>query len=71
MPSRVDFFVWSAALGNILTTDNLRKRRCVVLDWCYLCKKNGEFVDHLLLHCEVTRVLWDEIFLRVDIPRYA
>ena len=67
VPSKVTFFVWSAALGKILTTDNLKKKGCVVLDWYYMCKKNGESVDHLLLHCEETRVLWDEIFLRVDI----
>ena len=32
-----------------------------------MCKSNGESVDHLLLHCEITRVLWDEIFPRVDV----
>ncbi|KAG2697914.1 hypothetical protein I3760_07G127600 [Carya illinoinensis] len=47
--------------------DNMRKRGCVVTDWCYLCKKNGESVDHLVLHCEVTREPWDEIFHRVDV----
>ena len=57
VPSKVTLFVWSAALGNILTTDNLRKRGCVVLDWCYICKKNGESVDHFLLHCDVARGL--------------
>ena len=50
-----------------MTTDNLRKIGYVIMDWCYMCKKNGESVDHLLLHCEVTRVLWDEIFQRVDV----
>ncbi|KAF5464706.1 hypothetical protein F2P56_014761 [Juglans regia] len=67
VPSKVAFFVWTSALGKILTTDNLRKRGCVVMNWCYLCKKDGESVDHLLLHCEVTKVLWDEIFRRVDV----
>ncbi|XP_035544454.1 uncharacterized protein LOC108983424 isoform X2 [Juglans regia] len=67
VPSKVAFFVWTAALGKILTTDNLRKRGLIVTDWCYLCKKNGESVDHLLLHCEVTRELWNGIFRRVDV----
>uniref|UniRef100_A0A7N2LMD8 Cyclin-like domain-containing protein n=1 Tax=Quercus lobata TaxID=97700 RepID=A0A7N2LMD8_QUELO len=39
--------------GKILTTDNFRKRRIIVLDWCYMCKRCGELVDHLLLHCPV------------------
>jgi hypothetical protein len=28
LPSRVAFFVWTAALGKILTLDNLRKDEC-------------------------------------------
>ena len=24
-----------------------------ILDWCYMCKCNGESVDHLFLHCPV------------------
>ena len=24
-----------------------------MLDWCCMCKCNGESVDHLLLHCSV------------------
>ena len=47
------FFVWTAALGKILTVDNLRLRHIVVLDWCCMCKGDGESVDHLLLHCLV------------------
>ena len=32
VPPRVAFFSWSASLGKILTTDNLRKRRVIVFD---------------------------------------
>jgi hypothetical protein len=52
-PKRVAFFVWTAALGKILTHDNLRRRGIVVVEWCVMCKKHGESVDHLLLHCDV------------------
>ena len=51
VPPRVAFFSWSASLGKILTIDNLRKRRIIVLNWCYMCKRCGESMDHLLLHC--------------------
>jgi hypothetical protein len=27
-----------------------------------MCKKNGESVDHLLIHCEVATQLWHYIF---------
>ena len=38
---------------NVLTIDNLRKRKVWILDWCYLCKCNGESIDLFLLHCPV------------------
>ena len=47
VPSRVAFFVWIADLGTILTIDNLCKKKVLILDWCYMCKSNGELVDHL------------------------
>ena len=53
IPSRVAFFVWTATLGKCLTIDNLHKRKIWILDWCYMCKCNGESVDHLFLHCPV------------------
>jgi hypothetical protein len=57
----VNFFVWTAALTKILTLDNLRKGQVIVVDWYCMCKKSGES-DHVLLHCEVARELWNAIF---------
>uniref|UniRef100_A0A7N2MU36 Ultraviolet-B receptor UVR8 n=1 Tax=Quercus lobata TaxID=97700 RepID=A0A7N2MU36_QUELO len=62
IPSRVAFFAWSAALGKCLTIDNLRKRKVCILDWCYMCKRSSESVDHLFLHCPVASELWDMVF---------
>jgi hypothetical protein len=66
-PPRAAFFVWSAALGKILTLDNLRKKQVVVINRCFMCKKDGESVDHLLLHCEVAHALWCNIFSQLGI----
>jgi hypothetical protein len=62
VPSRVAFFVWTAALGRILTLDNQRTRQVIVMDCCCMCKKSREFIDHLLLHSKVARNLWASVF---------
>lgn len=36
-------------------------------DWCCMCEKHGESVDHLLLHCEVAKAIWDDFFSRVGL----
>ena len=59
---RIAFFSWTAALGNLLTIDNLRKRHLIIIGWCCLCKQSGESVDHLLLHCSLARELWSLVF---------
>jgi hypothetical protein len=67
VPVRVSFFAWTAALGRILTVDNLRKRGLIVVDWCSMCKRSGESIDHLLLHCDVARALWSVLFSLFDV----
>ena len=62
-PSRVAFFVWTAALGKILTIDNLRKRRLIIMDWCCMCKSSGETANHLLLHCPIAVELWSMVLI--------
>jgi hypothetical protein len=57
-PPKSGVFAWTAALGKILTLDNLQKRNIVVMEWCYMCKQCGKSIDHLFLHCEVPTELW-------------
>ena len=61
IPSKVVFFVWTAALGKCLMIDNLRKRKVWILDWCFMCKRNGESIDHLLFHCPFAWDLWSMV----------
>jgi hypothetical protein len=56
------FLSWTSSLGKILTMDILRKRGLIVPNWCCMCKRSGESVDHLLLHCFVARELWSMVF---------
>ena len=60
--AQVAFFFQTSALRKCLTIDNLRKRKIWILDWCYMCKCNGESVDHLFLHCPVVMDLWFMVF---------
>uniref|UniRef100_A0A2N9IL29 Reverse transcriptase zinc-binding domain-containing protein n=1 Tax=Fagus sylvatica TaxID=28930 RepID=A0A2N9IL29_FAGSY len=61
VPSRVAFFIWIAALGRILTTDNLLKQRIIILDLCCMCRSGGDSVNHLPMHCSVAQELWSMI----------
>ncbi|GFY88597.1 hypothetical protein Acr_06g0005370 [Actinidia rufa] len=61
VPSKVCFFGWVVAKGAILTIDSLRRRRIVVTEWCYMCKRNAKTTD-LLLHCDSARELWNLVF---------
>lgn len=46
-PSKTGFFAWSAALGKILIVDNLMKRHVIIMNRCYLWKRNEESVATL------------------------
>ena len=32
------------------------------MDWCYMCKRSRESVNHLLLHCPIAFELWSMIW---------
>jgi hypothetical protein len=33
----------------------------MVVEWCCMCKKSKESIDHLLIHCNEVRELWSFI----------
>ena len=61
IPPRVAFFSWIATLGKILTLDRLWNKGVPVMDWCYMCKRSGESVNHLLLYCPIAFELWSMV----------
>ena len=57
VPSRVAFFVWTAALGTILIIDNLREKNVLILD--YLVQYPlGNAKDCSLAPCLLARKFW-------------
>lgn len=34
----------------------------MMVDWCCMCKRSGKTTDHLLVHCPVTREMWNIVF---------
>ena len=52
------FFAWEASWGKVLTLDNLKKKGRALAKRFFLCEKEEETVDHLLVHCSQTRVIW-------------
>ena len=66
-PPRVSFFTWCVSHSKILSIENLQKRGWFLTNRCYLCMKNLETVDHLLIHCEFTRFCWDTFLLKFGI----
>ncbi|RVW88076.1 Transposon TX1 uncharacterized 149 kDa protein [Vitis vinifera] len=59
---KISFFAWEATWGKALTLDKVQKRGWALANRCFLCLKNEETIDHLLLHCSRTKVLWDLLF---------
>ena len=57
----VSFFTWEACWGKVLTLDQLQKGGWTLVNRYALCKEL-ETIDHILLHCDKTRVLWQLVF---------
>jgi hypothetical protein len=47
LPRKVGFFFWTATHGKILMMDNLQKHKITIVDWCCMCKADGETFNHL------------------------
>ena len=55
---KVSFFIWEATWKGILTMDILKRRRCTLVNMCFICKGKEESCNHILLHCCVCYNSW-------------
>ncbi|RVW21251.1 putative ribonuclease H protein [Vitis vinifera] len=67
VPTKVCFFCLGGYVGKVLTLDRLQLRGVQLPNCCYLCGCEEENVHHILLHCIVTRALWEIIFGLIDV----
>ena len=63
VPPKVGFFAWGASWDKVLTLDQLKKREWSLLNRCFLCCDAEETIDHFLIHCFKSKVLWDFLFI--------
>ena len=59
---KISFFAWEATWGKALTLDMVQKRGQALANRYFMCLEKEETINHLLLHCSRTRVLWDLLF---------
>ena len=59
VPTKVGFFACEASWGRILTLDQLKRRGRALANRCFPYEVEEETVEHLLLHCTKTKVLWN------------
>lgn len=55
--------------NKIITWDNFLKRGGMGLNICLLCYSHGEIVDHLMVHCPFTKIVWQEVKLALNIAQ--
>ena len=66
IPPRVILFCWLALHCALLTMENLRRCKKIIVNACPMCLASEETVDHLLLNCKVTQGLWYEVLSWFD-----
>ncbi|KAH9776963.1 ATP-dependent clp protease proteolytic subunit-related protein 4 [Citrus sinensis] len=70
VPSKVQIFAWSLALGKLNTFDVIQRQNPNVSlspSWCIKSKINGGSMDHLFLHCHTAVQLWHRLFQAAQI----
>ena len=63
-PPKTGVFAWEAAWGKVLTLDHLKRRGMNFANRCFMCEEEEETIEHLLIHCNLAKILWN-LFLSI------
>ncbi|XP_078150757.1 uncharacterized protein LOC144546100 [Carex rostrata] len=69
-PPRMIIFGWLAIRNRILTHDNLKKKGCIIITRCPLCKAAAESVHHLFQNCDYTKKVYTILILARPSPNW-
>ena len=70
IPIKVRVFGWLLTLKKLNTQDLLQRRKLFLSispNWCVMCRKSSESVNHLFLHCSVAQKVWTVIIQKFNI----
>lgn len=56
------FFAWELGCGSTLTIDKLIKIGKILMTGCYLCYREKETCDHILLRYSIVLELWNMVY---------
>ena len=60
IPEKIRIFAWRLCMNAISTMVNLNRRGIQVEVLCLICKKEEEVVEHVILKCELAKVVWSK-----------
>jgi len=63
----INFFMWTMLKGNILTTDNLKRKGIHGPSICPLCCNNEETIQHLFVSCKITKCCWLALIRPIEV----
>jgi ribonuclease HI len=67
IPLKIKLFIWLAGKEKLLSWDMLRRRGWEGPSYCSLCRKATEDINHLLVHCPFTQMVWSRVLSHLSL----